>query len=152
VSGMEARQGENPARRGFSEADSPIPEGETPTQQTVFIYRQDSNSDADSEIETASSHARPDVDQVWWFSHATSTSDCRKLDDFACLCLRVENSDPKRGKTLLQLLCSCPGSQSSTARTSPAKCHGGGGTKAAVPSGDRGPVKPFSIPVSYVLP
>jgi len=33
ASGMEARQGESPAvSRDFSEADSPVPEGETPVQ------------------------------------------------------------------------------------------------------------------------
>ena len=58
------RQGWKPVRvktrqsRGFSEADSPIPKGETPTRRTVFIHRLDSNNDANSEIETAFSHAR----------------------------------------------------------------------------------------------
>ena len=40
---------------------------------------------------------------------ATYRSDCRKLDHFARLCLCIEESDPKRGKSLLQLLGPCPG-------------------------------------------
>jgi hypothetical protein len=36
--------------------------------------------------------------------------------------------------------------QNSTAKTSPAKCQGGGGTKAATPKGERGAVNPFLVP------
>jgi hypothetical protein len=39
--------------------------------------------------------------------------------------------------------------QNSTARTSPAKCQGGGGTKAATPKGERGAVNPLSNPSSH---
>jgi hypothetical protein len=55
------RQGWKPVRvktrhsRGFSEADSPVPEGETPTSRTVFDYWLDPNSDAKSGRDTAAS-------------------------------------------------------------------------------------------------